>query len=173
MDAAIELFHRVPFVEVSMVLSKVSLGKKVDIMDDHEGSDEESTPTLRRSARTRPMFRAQRGPRSATPQRQKVLRDLLKHHARSYYELSQLVMALEALWNWRVVEDQHVMCVSKTSWLAHCAAHDADRFLRAVDSDARQRSRVCLDDLISAMEPLMHGILQHAGPGMQRLLIPC
>jgi len=44
--------------------------------------------------------------------RSKVHREMLQLHSRTYYELNQLVRALQALWNWRNAEDEYISYVS-------------------------------------------------------------
>lgn len=90
-----------------MLLTPSLLGKSINIMDEHEGSDDEKPPPLRRSSR-KPMFKAVRGSRSTTPRKDKVHRDTLQSHAKTYYELGQLAAALDSLWSWRAVEDEYL-----------------------------------------------------------------
>ncbi len=91
-----------------MVLTLGVLGKSIDIMDEHEGSDDEKPPPLRRSSRKPPLFKAARGLPSTVPQKAKVLRDTLQSHAKTYYELGQLAAALDSLWSWRAAEDEYL-----------------------------------------------------------------
>lgn len=107
-NALLELFQQLPFAKVSMDLTPGLLGKSIDVMDEHEGSDDEKPPPLRRSSRKPALFKATRGPRSATPHREKVHRDILQRHAKTYYELSQLATALDSLWSWRAIEDEYL-----------------------------------------------------------------
>lgn len=66
-------------------------------MDDHEGSDDEVTPELRRTSRRRTPAVPSSRRRAMTPDQSKVRRDILKEHAKTYYELEQLVTALGSL----------------------------------------------------------------------------
>lgn len=105
--AVLELFNRMRFTDVSKDLSRSMLDKSVDIMDEYEGSDEEQPRRLRRSTRKPSRSKATRGPQPGDPHREKIYRDLLRDHARTYFELGELAAAMDALWKWRATEDKY------------------------------------------------------------------
>ena len=110
-----ELFKRLPTVAISKAKTPSILGKQMNIMDDHEGSDDEVPPPIRRATRAQHAHATGTTRPSLTPQKMKVFRDVLKKHARIYVELEQLVTALTALWAWRIAEDYQIRLVLLTS----------------------------------------------------------
>lgn len=80
------------------------LGRDVDVMEDHEGSDEGVAPELRRSTRSRTGRSTAANARPLTPEQTKIHRDLLKQQCRTAYELEQLAKALRLLNHWSKVE---------------------------------------------------------------------
>jgi len=71
--------------------------------------DSQAPHNLRRSTRQRPSSKEHR---NVGDDRSKVHREMLQLHSRTYYELNQLVRALQALWNWRNAEDEYISYVS-------------------------------------------------------------
>lgn len=132
-----------------MLKSGAILGRPVNVFEDHEGSDDESAPIVRRSTRLSQAEQESRSrERLASPPRIKVRRDLLKKQSRVYVELEQLVKALAALDNWRKVEHQHITGPSK-----HAA------------TSAKTQIRKALDEVCSEVEPLLHDFLTHGNDG--------
>lgn len=91
----------------------------MDVMDDHEGTDEETQPPLPKATRTAQAHTVGTTRATLTPEKMKVFRDVLEEHARIYVELEQLVTALTALRAWRIAEDYQIRLVLLISTYVH------------------------------------------------------
>jgi len=108
LTALLALFNRLPFSVLSTAKTSAILGKQVDILQDHEGSDEDETPALQRSMKSRPTPSARTARTPLAAKELKVHRDLLKAQSRTYVEIGQMVAALKSMWRWRVIEDEYI-----------------------------------------------------------------
>jgi len=78
-------------------------------MDEDAAAPETESDTahnLRRSSRRRMSMKAERTPH-ANPE-WKIKQDALRESARLYYELGQLIDALDILWKWKDSEDDYI-----------------------------------------------------------------
>lgn len=151
--AAGDLVSAMPCSAISEAKSAEHIGRAVDIMDDHEGSDDEITPELRRSSRRRQRSSSRPSRRTLTPDESKVRRDLLKAHAKTYYELEQLIAALNALVTCGFTETEAVICSASK-----------DPLVRQSNVGAKRAHHESVVDLVNVMEPLLHNFLQSPPP---------
>ena len=80
-----------PAIEVSTVLSQSLLGKGINIMD-HEIEQEERNLRLK----------------YGSSEENSVKHDMMRVQARTYYELGQLVAAVDNLLKWAASEDAYI-----------------------------------------------------------------
>lgn len=153
--AAGAVVSAMPCSRISEAKSAEHIGRAIDIMEDYEGSDDEMTPELRRSSRRRQRSRSSSRPgrRLLTPDKSRIRRDLMKAHAKTYYELEQLVAALDALNN----------CAFRENEVVECSA-SKNPVKRQSNVGAKQAHRDGIDDLVNVMEPLLHNFLQSPPP---------
>ena len=108
-QAALRLYEKLPFQSVSETLSPSVLGKKINIMEEDAAAphiESDTAHNLRRSSRRRMSIKAERTLQTNAPW--KIRQKALRRPARLYYELGQLVEALEVLWRLRDTEDDFV-----------------------------------------------------------------
>jgi len=98
----------VPFSRLSMEKTGPIMGKKIDISRSLETSEDEDNEDFGRSRvsrlRKQQMLRRQR--RSSSIGRARATREKLNGLSRTYKELQELVVALDALETWANIADQ-------------------------------------------------------------------
>lgn len=88
---------------------------------------------------------------------------LLQRQSQSYYELSLLVRAVQALEKWRRTEDEYVRCVSPRLAAQNVPLTFSSRVPRP--SSVPAKVKAAFEDTRTAIEPLLTGILQDAKDG--------
>ncbi|KAF2838691.1 hypothetical protein M501DRAFT_1004501 [Patellaria atrata CBS 101060] len=152
-SAARALCEKVPFKDISLVKTPNVLGRAIHIMEDAHEDDEEEVYEPRRSTRSgsrRPS--PLRRPSTTDQQNEKLLIRRLQEIARPYYDLQQLVNAIEALNEWNKVERETIAKRNE-------AVKNPEESRKRQDKSRLKRA---FEHVQSAMEPLFRDFLTHA-----------
>ncbi|KAF2102931.1 hypothetical protein NA57DRAFT_31895 [Rhizodiscina lignyota] len=152
-SAALALSHRITWKNLMDLKTPYYYnGKRVDIMDDatlNTNHVEEMRRTTRAASRQPHPSAMKNGDQSS---REEKFTRLYKMEGRTYYELMQLTLALEALSIWRKKEDE-----------ALATDLDSAMYEGAVPfQDARNALKKAFHNVCSAVEPVFHDFLTHS-----------
>jgi nuclear pore complex protein Nup107 len=104
-NGALALTKRVPFRAVSVIKSKMYLGRGVDVFNlEHDGTDEENQN--RRSTRSNANTQRNEDEVHLDGEGKEFMLDLLRKSSRQYREMQQMVLVIECLALWGSLEEQ-------------------------------------------------------------------
>ncbi|KAF2671959.1 hypothetical protein BT63DRAFT_422472 [Microthyrium microscopicum] len=147
-NGALQLVKDLPYKVVSLKKSPQVVGKAVDIFDpklEVRQMEQPQQQQLRRSTRasSRQMNDEPTFSEAPLAEKDQFELDLLRSHARPYFEMQKLCLALEQLAYWREFEDMIIKSPDFTP-------------------EHRKELTKLLEDLTTSIDPILHPILTHS-----------